>query len=277
MKNLKVGLQLYSVREDMAKDMDATLKQVKEMGYDYVEFAGYFGKTAYEVRELLDKHGLQCISVHQTYDVFLTNEKENIDFLKTIGAKYCAVPWMGKERHAGTERFEQTKKEFIQVGQALKNAGIQFLYHNHDFEFETYEGKFLLDWLYESILEDLLKTQLDTCRVKYAGQDPVQYIKTYSGRAPIVHLKDFICKTFNMGAVYSLIDETGKEKKKPTREEVGFEFRPLGQGIQDIPSILQAAVEAGTEYVVVEQDQSPTCPALQAAKESRDYLKSLGL
>lgn len=277
MKDLKVGLQLYSIREDMAKDMDAALKQVKEIGYDYVEFAGYFDKTAEEVRSLLDKYGLECISVHQGYDVFLSNEEENIEFLKTIGAKYCVIPWLGKEKHAGTDQFEQTKKEFLQVGEALKKEGIKLLYHNHEFEFETYKGKFLLDWLYESIPEDLLGTQIDTCWVKYAGQDPVEYIKKYSGRAPIVHLKDFICKNFNNGAVYALIDAEGKEKRKPTREENGFEFRPLGQGIQNFPPIIEAAKEAGTKYVIVEQDQSPTCPALQAVKESREYLRSIGL
>lgn len=277
MQELKVGLQLYSVREDMGKDMDATLKQVKEMGYDYVEFAGYFGKTAEEVRELLDKHGLKCVSVHQTHDIFLTNEKESIDYLNTIGAEYCAVPWMGVDKHAGTAAFEQTKKDFVQVGEALKKSGIQLLYHNHDFEFESFEDKFLLDWLYESIPSELLKTEIDTCWVKYAGQDPVDYLKKYTGRSPVVHLKDFVAKNLNSGAVYALIDDSGKEGKKPTREENGFSFRPLGQGIQDFPSIIKAAKEAGAEYIIVEQDQSPTCAPLQAAKESREYLKSLGI
>jgi sugar phosphate isomerase/epimerase len=277
MKQLKVGLQLYSIREDMAKDMDEALKQVKEIGYDYVEFAGYFGKTADEVKELLTKHGLECVSVHQTYDIFLNNEKESIDYLKTIGAKYCAIPWMAVEQHAGTERFEQTKKEFIQVGQALKNAGIQLLYHNHDFEFQSFEDKFLLDWLYDSIPSELLKTEIDTCWVKYAGQDPAAYMRKYINRSPIVHLKDFVCKNFNGESVYALIDDSGKEGKKATREENGFNFRPVGQGIQNFSSIIEAAKEIGADYVIVEQDQSPTCAPMQAAKESREYLRSLGI
>lgn len=277
MGELKIGLQLYSIREDMARDMDDTLKKVKEMGYDYVEFAGYAGKSAEEVLQLLNKHGLECVSVHQTYDVFLNNETESIEFLKTIGAKYCAVPWMGLEHHAGSELFEQTKKDFIQVSEALKKAGIQFIYHNHDFEFETYEDKFLLDWLYESIPGDLLQTEIDTCWVKYAGQDPVQYIKKYTGRSPIVHLKDFVCKNFDGKSVYALISESGEKEIKATKEDNGFEFRPLGQGIQDFSSIIEAARAAGAQYVIVEQDQSPTCTPMEAAKLSRDYLKSLGI
>lgn len=280
MKQFKIGLQLYSIRDDMEKDMDAALKQVKEMGYDYVEFAGYFGKSADEVRALLDKYDLTCISVHQSYDVFLDNEKESIAYLNTIGAKYSAVPWMDVKKHKSGGDFENTVAEFKQVGTALKNAGIQLLYHNHDFEFERFEDKFLLDWLYESVPSDLLKTEIDTCWVRYAGYDPAEYIRKYTGRSPIVHLKDFVCKNFNMGAVYALIDENGEEgeqAKPESREDAGFQFRPVGHGIQDIPSILKAAEDAGADYLIVEQDQSEDRPAMESAKMSRDYLKELGL
>lgn len=276
MKKLKVGLQLYSIREDMEKDVDAALAKVKAMGYDYVEFAGYFGKSAEEVRALLDKHGLECVSVHQTYEVFLEDAKSNIEYLKTIGAKYSAVPWMDVEKHKGHDAFEQTVKEFKQVGAALKEADIQLLYHNHDFEFGKADDKFLLDWLYESVPEDLLKTEIDTCWVRYAGYDPAAYIKKYTGRSPVVHLKDFECTNFNMGPVYALIDDSGEEGEKPSREDAGFMFKPVGSGVQDIVSILEAASEAGAEYVIVEQDESPERPAMEAAKMSREYLKSIG-
>lgn len=128
MKKFKVGIQLYSLRDDMEKDMDATLKAVKDMGYDCVEFAGYFGKTAEEVAALLEKHGLECISVHQAYEVFLDKPEENVRYLKTIGAKYCAIPWMDKNKHKGNDKFEQTVKEIAQVGALLKENGIQLLF-----------------------------------------------------------------------------------------------------------------------------------------------------
>ena len=92
MKKFKVGIQLYSLRDAMEKDMDATLKAVKEMGYDYVEFAGYFDKSAEEVRTLLDKYGLECVSVHQAIGLFEEEGKAAVDYLNTIGAKYCAIP-----------------------------------------------------------------------------------------------------------------------------------------------------------------------------------------
>lgn len=276
MGNLKIGLQLYSVREDMEKDMDKTLGEVKAMGYDYVEFAGYFGKTAEEVKALLDKHGLKCISVHQGYQLFLDEGQKAYDYLKTIGAKYSAVPWMNADKHQGHGHFDETLAEFNKVGKELKDNGIQLLYHNHDFEFEKFEGKYLLDWLYDSVSEDLLKTEIDTCWVHYAGVNPAEYIKKYTGRSPVVHLKDFVCKNLGGGPVYALIDDSGKEADKPSKEDNGFEFRPVGYGIQDMPAILKAAEEAGAEYAIVEQDQPTTASALESAKLSREYLKKLG-
>ena len=150
------------------------------------------------------------------------------------------------------------------------------LYHNHDFEFERFEGKFLLDWLYESLPSDLLQTEIDTCWVRYAGYNPVDYIGKYAGRSPVVHLKDFVCTKLAAGPTYALIDESGNEIKKTDREESGFMFKPVGHGIQDIPAILKASEDAGAQYVVVEQDASPERPALEAAKMSREYLKTLG-
>lgn len=183
MKQFKVGLQLYSVRGDMEKDMDKTLAQVKEMGYDYVEFAGYYGRSAEEVRAMLDKHGLTCISVHQVYSVFLEDAKTNIEYLKTIGAKYCAMPWMGLEKHAGHGEFEKTVQEFVQVGSVLKENGIQLLYHNHEFEFESFEGKYLLDWLYDSVPEDALKPS-STLLGQICGRGPCAVFEKVCGQKP---------------------------------------------------------------------------------------------
>ena len=277
MGNLKVGLQLYSVREEMEKDMDATLSKVKAMGYDYVEFAGYFGKTAEEVKALLEKHGLECISVHQGYEIFIDDKKNSVEYLKGIGAKYCAVPWMDKEKHKGNEIFSKTVKEFKEVSAALKQGGIQLLYHNHEFEFEKFEDKFLLDWLYESLNEEELQTEIDTCWVCYAGQNPAEYIRKYSGRSPIVHLKDFTCTEFANGPAYALIDKDGKDSVKQGREEVNFMFKPLGKGLQDFPAILKACVDAGAEFVIVEQDSHPEGSPLEDVAISREYLKGLGI
>ncbi|WP_337400276.1 TIM barrel protein [Congzhengia sp.] len=275
MGNLKIGLQLYSVRDDMAQDMYAALKKVKEIGYDYVEFAGYFDHSAEEVRSMLDEIGLTCVSVHQAYNLFLEEGQKAADYLKTIGADYAAIPWMAAEDHKGCDHYDNVIADITKVGRLLKDNGIQLLYHNHDFEFQKYDDKFLLDWLYESVSEDLLQTEVDTCWVKYAGYDPCEYLKKYTGRSPVVHLKDFTCKRFAGGPAYALIDENGKEIKT-TREDNGFEFRPVGMGLQDFPAILKAAEEAGAAYAIVEQDASVDRPPMEAAKLSREYLKKIG-
>ena len=275
MGNLKIGLQLYSVRDDMEKDMYGTLKQVKEMGYDYVEFAGYFGKSAEEVKAMLDEIGLTAISVHQVHSLFLEEGQPAVDYLKTIGAKYAGIPWMAVEDHKGAAHYDEVIEGIKKAAQLLKDNGIQMLYHNHDFEFKTFEDKFLLDWLYETIPADLLQTEIDTCWVKYAGYDPCEYIKKYAGRSPVVHLKDFTCKRFGGGPAYALIDENGNEIET-TKEDNGFMFKPVGDGLQDFPAILKAAEEAGAIYAIVEQDQSPECPALESVAKSRAYLKTLG-
>ena len=276
MKKFKIGLQLYSVREELEKDMDATLKAVKEMGYDYVEFAGFYDKPAEEVKTILDKYELTAISSHKGHDAFLENEKDEIEYLKKLGIKYCAIPWMGIEKHAGSDLFEQTVADITKVAKVLKENGIQMLYHNHDFEFEKYQDKFLLDWLYDSVPADLLQTEIDTCWVKYSGNDPVECIKKYKGRADVLHLKDFTCKTLADGPVYALIDNDGKELEKPSREDNGFEFRPIGQGLQNFKEILNAAEEVDIEYLIVEQDECQTASPLESAKQSREYLKTLG-
>lgn len=274
MKKFKIGLQLYSVREEMEKDMDATLKKVKEMGYECVEFAGYFGKSAEEVRAMLDKYGLEAVSVHQVYEVFLQDEKANIDYLKTIGVKYCAIPGMGREKHAGGDAFEKTVEEITSVAKALKANGIQLCYHNHDFEYEKYDGKFLIDHLYDAVPADLLQPEFDTCWIKYSGNDPVEYINKYAGREEILHLKDFVSDKFAQGPVYALIDNEGKSGEAENKNS--FECRPVGSGVQDCKPILEAAEKAGIEYLIVEQDEWPTASALESAKMSREYLKTLG-
>ena len=276
MKKFKIGLQLYSIREDMEKDMDSALRQVKEMGYDCVEFAGYFGNSAEEVKAILDKYGLECVSVHQAPQLFVDEGQKAVDYIKTLGVKYAAVPWYEKDKLAGSPEWDNTVKMFTEVAELLKKNGIKMMYHNHDFEFNKVDGKFILDWIYDTIPQDLIEPEVDTCWVHYAGYNPAEYLLKYSGRINIVHLKDFACKNLGGGPVYALIDEDGNEKKG-SKEDNGFEFRPVGHGIQDIPSIIEASEKAGASVLIVEQDQSNDRPPMEAAKMSREYLKSLGL
>ena len=274
MKKFKVGIQLYGVRESMKADFEGTLKAIADMGYEYVEFAGYYDRTAEEIKAILEKLGLKCISVHQGLDFYNDDPDAAAEFLKTFGVKYSVIPWYKKEELAGTEAWDATVKRFNAVGEVLKAHGMKLGYHNHDFEFETYEGKYLHDYIFETIPADLIDPEFDTCWVHYAGLEPVDKIREFAGRVEVVHLKDFVCKRLAGGPTYDLIDKDGKPMKT-TREDNGFEFRPLGQGRQNFAAILEACEAAGTEYVIVEQDKTyGGMTELEAAKLSRDYLKN---
>ena len=251
MKNFKVGIQLFGVRGAMAEDFEGTLKAVKEMGYDYVEFAGYYNRTAEEIKALLDKYSLKCVSVHQGLDFYDNDPDEAAEFLKTFGVKYSVIPWYKKELLAGSPDWEATRERFIKIANVLKAHGMRLGYHNHDFEFETHDGKYLHDYIFEEIPDGLIYPELDTCWVHYAGIDPVAKIKEFSGKVELVHLKDFVCERLAGGPTYDLIDKDGNPIKT-TREDNKFEFRPLGQGRQNFAEILAACEECGTELLIVE-------------------------
>ncbi len=275
MKKFKVGIQLYSIRDDMEKDMDAALGAVKEMGYDYVEFAGYFGKSAEEVKAILDKYDLTAISVHQGIDLFEKEGKAAVDYLNAIGVKYCALPSFPLEEF--TNNWTNSMQRIKAVSKLLSDGGIQLMYHNHSFEFQKTDGEFILDKLYNEIPNDMLKPQLDTCWVHYAGENPTEYVKKYNGKIEVLHLKDFVCEKLGYGPVYSLTDENGNKIRAIDKKDNGFKLMPLGSGVQNFREILEAAESAGVEYLIVEQDFSEDRPPMEDAKMSRDYLKSLGI
>jgi len=274
MKKFKIGIQLYGVKNAMAKDFEGTLKAIADMGYEYVEFAGYYGKTSEEIKEVLDKYGLKCISVHQNLDFYDEDPVEKMNFLKGFGVKYSIIPWYPTDKLAGGAEWEETAAKFKAAAEMLYENGMMLGYHNHDFEFKKHNGKYLHDYICEAIPEEMFEPQFDTCWVHYAGIDPVSKIREFAGRVTVVHLKDFVCKNLGGGPVYALIDKDGNAKGGGSREESGFEYRPVGQGLQDVRAILEACEECGTEYVIVEQDDpSQGLSELECAKASRDYLR----
>lgn len=266
---LPVALQLYSVRDDASKDLKGVLKQVKEMGYDGVEFAGLHGHSASDVRAMLDEIGLVGISAHVAPAELLTDIEGKINDYSVIGCKYIAVPYLGENDRPGAANWPAIAEAIRKIAAVAKTKGITILYHNHDFEFVKKDGEYLLDLMYEELPADILQTELDTCWVNVGGEDPVKYILKYTDRAPVVHLKDFVgSKTENM---YELI---GIDKKADTTAK--FEFRPVGKGKQDFPAIIDAAVKAGASWVVVEQDSpSMGLTPIECAKTSIEYLKTI--
>lgn len=268
--DFQIGLQLYTVRDDIDVDFEGALKKVKKMGYDGVEFAGLFGHSANQIKKMCNDIGLVPISAHVPF-INMINDPELLSVYKEIGCKYIVIPYLTEEYRPGNDKFNEVIEGAKLLGKKANELGMKLCYHNHDFEFKKINGEYALDILYKEVSSDLLNTELDTCWVNVGGENPSEYIRKYTGRTEILHLKDFVgSKSENM---YALI---GIDENEPKQKTEKFGYRPLGMGLQDFPSILAAAKDAGTQWVIVEQDYpSMGKSPMECAEISINYLKTI--
>ncbi len=271
---LPIGLQLYSVKNEMAKDFEGTLKKVAEMGYEGVEFAGLFDKTPAEVKELLEKYSLKAVSAHVPLADMMEDLDKVIADYKEIGCEFIVIPYVEEKYRPGTPDYPETLKIIGEIGKKAKEAGLRLLYHNHDFEFVKVDGEYGLDIMYSTVPAEYLNPELDTCWVNIGGEEPAPYILKYKGRTPVIHLKDFYKKSKeSKGKLYELI---GIEDDTEAADEDDFTFRPVGHGMQDIPAIIKAGEESGAQWFIVEQDAPDKGNTeLSAVEISIKYLRSL--
>lgn len=268
---LPVAVQVYSVRDNAKENLRATLEQIKKIGYDGVEFAGLYGNSPEDIKAMCAEIGLVPISAHVPYLDMVKDPEGVLSQYAAIGCRFVAVPYLNEEYRPGQDKFAEVIENVKMLGAVAKKLGMQLLYHNHDFEFMKLDGKYALDILYDEVPADLLKTELDVCWVNVGGEVPADYIRKYSGRAPVVHLKDFYGEKSE--DMYELI---GIDKAAPKRPG-NFEFRPVGSGVNDFPAILAAAEDAGAEWVVVEQDKATMgLTPMESITKSREYLRTLG-
>lgn len=275
-KKLPVGIQVYGLRdllENTPEQFPAVMKQVKELGYDGVELAGLYGLDPTFIRDTLAEIGLTPLSAHVPLaDMTADIEKVIADY-QLIGVDYLVVPYLPEEYRHLTPGYPVVIEEMKKIGAAVKAAGMKLLYHNHNFEFVRLEdGMFGFDDIYRQVPADLLMVEPDTCWIKVAGQDPVEYIHKYGSRCEVIHLKDFV-KEGNPQNLYKLI---GIETEKKEEDAGFFEFRSVGFGQMLWEPILNASLEAGAKWVVVEQDEHYDLPPMECARRSREYLKILG-
>lgn len=250
MTRLKIAAQVYSVRDLAQADFRGTMKMLKEYGYEGVELAGLYGHEPAEIRDCLKELDLTPVSAHVPLNEFRQDRTGTAESYHTIGCSYIGIPWMERERHSGGEAFGETCEFLKELSVCLKDRGMTLLYHNHDFEFQKNpEGICLLDALFGALDAEVLQTELDLCWVKAAGADPVEYLKKYRNRCPVVHIKDF------------------------RRENGELKLVALGQGGQDIAAITETAENCGTRWLVVEQDDHPYGTPMENMKESIEYLK----
>lgn len=252
---LSIAYQLYSAREEAAQDLPGTLRKLKELGYQGVELAGQYGYQPEELRNMLAEIGLVPISAHVGLGEFSQDLDHVIQGYKTIGCEYLAIPCLDENQRPDSGNFDKVIEEMQPVAECCAQAGITLLYHNHDFEFyKMPDGTYGLDYLYAHVPAALLQSELDTCWIKFSGEDPAAYIKKYERRCPLVHVKDY----------------TG------SKEETGsFRFRAVGTGVQNFTEIVRAANESGSKWLIVEQDQKDGASALEDAQTSITNLKKI--
>ncbi|QES87805.1 sugar phosphate isomerase/epimerase family protein [Rhizosphaericola mali] len=262
-----IGVQLYSIKEDAAQDLKASLQYISSIGYTNVELFGYsdgkyFGHSIAEVAGWLKSFNLKSTSAHYSLADYLYKDNADdlskvIETAKTLQHDYVTIPWIDESARKSLEDFQKFSERLNKAGEACKNAGLKLAYHNHNFEFQQYgfsqdsKGNTIG---YDVMLSDtdpsLVDFEMDIYWVVYAGRDPLKYFQQYPNRFPMWHIKD-------MHVV-------------PPRESC-----VVGQGIIDFKEIFKHKKEAGFKNFFVEQEAfSANVPPKLAIAESIKYIKS---
>jgi sugar phosphate isomerase/epimerase len=259
----RVGVQLYTVRTLMEKDVDGTLASIAGIGYKEVEFAGYFNRTPDQIKAVLAKNGLTSPSAHIDY-AGLTGDAwlKAIDAAKTIGHQYLINAWVDESIRNQPDSWKKIAETYNRAGDVSQKAGIQFAYHNHNFEYAPVDGKLPYDILLDTCDPKLVKMEMDLCWISAAKKDPIDYFRKYPGRFPLVHVKGLSKLPASSGDAAVPID-----KVLPDITEVGH------NDVINWKRIFAHAKEAGIQHYFVEHDV-PKSP-LDSLKESYDYVSKL--
>ncbi len=251
------GMVSYTYRRSLGKDVAATLDTIKALGVTDMEFSSLFGRTAAEIRKLLDERGMKCSSFGVSYGDALDKTDEVGQNAKTLGAQFVRVAWIPHNGVFTLAMAEKTVADFNQIGKKLKDGfGLMFCYHNHGYEFEKYEDGTLFDYIVTKTDPQLVSFELDILWAFFPGHDPAALLTKYPKRFKLMHLKDI-----RKGVAGNMSGGT------PVENDVA-----LGTGQLDIPSILKAAKKSAIEHYYIE-DESPSY-ATQVPK-TMAYLKSL--
>lgn len=187
----KIGLQLYSVRADCERDLVGTLSKISKMGYEGVEFAGYHGWDAKELRKILEYLNLVCCGTHIGLNTLIGDELlRTVEFNAVLGNKYLIVPGLKYEYRSSISAWKNTAERFSQIAEKLKTYGMKTGYHNHWIEFEPMEGEKPMDVFFTTASKDVIM-QFDTGNAMRSGGNIIDYMKKFPGRSDTVHIKEF--------------------------------------------------------------------------------------
>jgi sugar phosphate isomerase/epimerase len=268
---LPIALQLYSVRDLLPKDYEGTLRQLGMLGYREVEAAGFFGHSPSEVKQAMDRAGLNCVSAHYPLKDLLPKLDEVIQFGKDLGLKYivCASPWLkdpSRVKDPGSraardamtlDDWRWNAEQFSRIGERVNAAGMRFAYHNHTAEFREEKGTVFYDELMRATDPGQVTFEMDCGWVVVGGKNPVDYLTRYPTRISMLHVKDF---KLNGWTVWS--------EPPPSTE--------MGRGSIDYRPVFEAAKKAHIEHAFVEQEQFDV-PPMEALKIDADFMRALNV
>jgi len=255
---MPIGLQLYTLRDQLEKDLPGTLKAVAGIGIKEVEIYDLYGKTPAEFARLLRANGLTAPSGHYMTRHLRGDWEREIENARTLGLKYMVNAILDPEERKSLDDYKRLAELFNRAGAATAKAGIQYCYHNHNFEFRKFGNTTPYAYLIQALDPKLVKFEMDCFWLTHAGHDPVHYLKTYPGRYPLLHIKDM------------------KDHPAPVQEfdaRMGL-FAPVGQGSIDWKPIFAAAPSGGMKHFFIEQDYCEQ-PPLEAVKIGYRYLHQL--
>jgi sugar phosphate isomerase/epimerase len=256
-----IGLQLYTLRDQLPKDLEGTLKKVAEIGYKNVEGYDYknrmiLGKKPVELRKIIEDLGMKLPSMHVVTELttgesrtsIMDQWKTTVEDMASIDVKYVVYAIIPEEERKTLDDFKKWAERFNQFGEICKQAGSQYVYHNHDFEFKPLEGQMGYDILLKNTDTSLVKFEIDLYWITKAGQDPVAYIEKNPGRFELYHVKDM--------------------ENSPSKT-----FTEVGQGTINFERVFKVRDIAGMKMFFVEQDQSKM-DRFKSIKMSFDYLNN---
>jgi sugar phosphate isomerase/epimerase len=251
------GMVSYTYRNSFQKDVAATLDTIRSLGITDMEFSNLFGKTATELRSLLDERGMICSSFGVGYADLTNKTREVGQNAKTLGAKFVRVAWIPHDAPFDIEDTKKAVEDFNKAGRFLKDEfDITFCYHNHGYEFHPYEVGTLFDFMMEKTDKQYVGYEIDVLWTYFPGVDPAELINKYPDRFKLMHIKDL-----KKGVEGNMSGGT------PVENDVA-----LGTGQLDLPKILRAAKKAGIQHYYIE-DESPIY--YKQVPQSIQYLKSL--
>lgn len=251
-----IGLQLYSLRNEFAEDVAATLKRVQSYGIKYVELAGTYDIPPAKFKEMLDAHGLIPVSGHFPFERYRNDIAGIAADAKALGVQYVGCAWIPHEDTFDEADCRDAIAVFNRAGEGLAKHGLKFFYHNHGYEFRPYKQGTLMDLMMAETKPQFVRYQMDVFWVVHPGHDPVKLLEKYGNRWVLMHVKDM--KKGVQG------DLSGKSD---VRNDV-----VLGTGQVNWPAVLRAAEKAGIQYYFIE-DESPG--AAEQIPQSLRYLESV--